>query len=62
MIWQLGQGIPQLINVYEGLHTLQTQYDGYHQKGYHKALAPTDDDEDLDELEPTEAELTEKQQ
>lgn len=63
MIRQLGRGIPRLIDVYEGLHTIQTQYDGYRQKGYHKAPAPIDeDDEDLDELEPTEAELAEKRQ
>ncbi|KAE9401419.1 hypothetical protein BT96DRAFT_937959 [Gymnopus androsaceus JB14] len=62
MIRQLGRGILQLVDVYEGLHTLQTQYDGYCQKGYHKAPAPTNDDKDLDELEPTEAERTEKRQ
>jgi hypothetical protein len=58
---QLERGIPRLVDVYEGLYTIQTQYDSYCQRSYHKP--PEDDDSDeLDELQPTEEERAEKQQ
>lgn len=49
--------------MYDGLYTIQTQYDDYRQRGYHKPPTNDDDnDDDEDTDESTEEERAEKRQ